>query len=395
MTNEIENYVDIIENKSAILDVKEMVSVCKRLNNTKRDFLFVNKYQGKHFPQNPSKILKILDELIENIQEKEQKTLVIGFAETATAIGNYVASKLENCIFEMQTTREIIEGEEPIIKFQEEHSHAPSQLLYGKKEIFSKIDRVMFVEDEITTGKTIINFINELNKINPNLNYAVTSILNWQDEENDKLYKQLNIKTYYLIKGKIKDVNAKVEVDTIKKYECKEQDEKQINYKKVKSELCNLKATRLGRVPIKDNNFYENYIFDKLSQKSEILRKIKTEQNKKVLIIGTEEFMYEPLLLAKYLEDNTSHDIFYQATTRSPIEVSKQSNYILKERFEFVSAYEEERKTYLYNLKKYDYILIITDSEIQSKFIKNISDILIDLGNDLKNLEIIALQSEI
>ena len=74
------------------------------------------------------------DEFIENIKVTDERIAIIGFAETATAIGNYVAAKLPNCVYEMQTTREELLGEEPIIEFFEEHSHAKQQLLYGRKE---------------------------------------------------------------------------------------------------------------------------------------------------------------------------------------------------------------------------------------------------------------------
>ena len=391
MKNEIKNFVNIIENKSKIYSVEEIVSVCKRLNNKKRDFLFVNKYQGKHFPQQPSKIFGVFDEFIANIQLKSEKVLVIGFAETATAIGNYVSARLENCIYEMQTTREYFKDEKPIIEFKEEHSHAPSQMLYGDKDILYKIDKVLFVEDEITTGKTIINFINELKKINPNLKYSVASILNWQDDESKKLYEELNIETYYLIKGKIIDLKASIDEQTKNEYEFMHKSKRTIMLNKVYSEFCNLKKTRLGRIPIRDLNFYENYIYDKISEVSKDICKI---ENKDILVIGTEEFMYEPLLFAKFLEDNTRNNIYYHATTRSPIEASDSSNYILNERYRFNSCYENERITYLYNLRRYDKIFILTDTTPNDDFINQMSNIFSNIGCNIEEIELISFEEK-
>lgn len=331
----------------------------------------------------------MLDELIKNIKNESEKILVIGFAETATAIGNYVASKLPNCVYQMQTTREMLE-EKAMIEFKEEHSHAPTQLLYGKTEVLKKVNQVIFVEDEITTGKTIINFIEEIKKINSNIKYAVASILNWQDEETSKLYKELGIETYYFIKGKIKDINAKIDIETEQEFNSESEPKDKINCLKVKSELCNLKATRLGKTPIKDLNFYSQYIFDKVKKVSNIINQVVEEENKEILVIGTEEFMYEPLLFAGYLEKNTKNNVFYQATTRSPIEVSKENNYILHTRYRFNSCYEENRTTYLYNLKKYDYIFIITDSEPTDEFIECMSKIWAGIGCDFNKIEIIS-----
>lgn len=256
MNKTVYDLIDIKQNKSKTFDVDKLVGVCKRINNSKRDFLFVNKYQGKHYPQKPSNIFKMLDEFIENIKINDEKVLVIGFAETATAIGNYVSAKLPNCIYNMQTTREKLENHKPIIEFREEHCHAPQQLLYGNIDIFNNIHRVLFVEDEITTGKTIINFIKEINKINPSLKYAVASILNWQDKDSMNLYKENNIDTFYLIKGLIKDVNSKVDVNINDEFKSKFLQTDKIKKYEIKSEICNLEKNRITKEVVKDIEYY-------------------------------------------------------------------------------------------------------------------------------------------
>ena len=48
MKNEIKNFIDLRENKSKLNSVDEIVGVCKRINNSKRDFLFVNKFVQKN-----------------------------------------------------------------------------------------------------------------------------------------------------------------------------------------------------------------------------------------------------------------------------------------------------------------------------------------------------------
>lgn len=391
MKNEIKNFINLRENKSKLNSVEEIVGVCKRINNSKRDFLFVNKFQGKHVPQSPSRVLKLFDEFAQNIKIKDEKVLVIGFAETATAIGNYVSAKLPNCIYEMQTTREIIHNQEPIVEFKEEHCHAPTQLLYGDKKMLFEAQTVLFVEDEITTGKTIINFINELNKINPNLKYAVASILNWQDEESSALYKKLNIDTYYLIKGEIKDLTAKVDIVSESEFSIENNTTDKIRCTQVKSEYCSLEKTRLGRNPKKDIELYGESLYNEILKSSELLNEISKTENKNILVMGTEELMYEPLLLANYLEKNTNNTVLYHATTRSPIEVSKQNNYLLNSRYKFRSCYEKERTTYLYNLNNYDYVLIITDSKVEEEFCKDITNIFYNKGYDLNRIEILRL----
>ena len=58
----VKDIVDVKENKSSF-DIEDLVHICKRENNKKRQFLFVNKYQGKHIPATPSKVLKLFSEL--------------------------------------------------------------------------------------------------------------------------------------------------------------------------------------------------------------------------------------------------------------------------------------------------------------------------------------------
>ena len=391
MNNNIENFVEIIQNKSKKHEIDEMICVCKRINNPKRDYLFINKYQGNDVPQKPSKVFEMYDEFIENIKVTDERIAIIGFAETATAIGNYVAAKLPNCVYEMQTTREELLGEEPIIEFFEEHSHAKQQLLYGRKEFFKNIDRVMFVEDEITTGHTILNAINQLKSINPNLKYSVASILNWQDEESAKKYEELGIDAYCLIKGKMKDVNAKVDMAPEEEEEIDRTTNKEILCTNIKSELCNYKENRIRTHLQKDVDEYSKYIYDIIFEKSKLVKEIKNVENKNILVVGTEEFMYEPMLFASYLEKNTRNNIKYCATTRKPIEVSSESNYILNTRSKLSSAYDEQRTTYFYNLEKCDYVFVIADNIVKKQFCKDIANIFYKKGYDLNKIEILSL----
>ena len=68
---------------------KQLVAVAKRENNTKRNYLVVNRLQGKHVPVSPGEAMQMFEELAAAARERygAERTLVIGFAETATAIG--------------------------------------------------------------------------------------------------------------------------------------------------------------------------------------------------------------------------------------------------------------------------------------------------------------------
>lgn len=319
------DFVEVEENLSGF-DVDELISVCKRENNKKRDFIFVNRYQGKHVPADPNKILQLFETLRVTITkdsrwDRKERVCVIGFAETATAIGHYIADNIPNRdVYYLQTTREK-RNENLLLEFREEHSHATEQLLYGDLQKIKTYDRILFIDDELSTGKTIMNFIHELDKIG-NFKYSVASFLNLQSDENSEVFEHNNIDTFCLIRGKIKDYNRKIEIEQV-------------------PDIENLSVLRNDYIIPKDN-----------------------------LVIGTEEDMYNAILKAQNLQkqDKMKNKYFFQASTRSPICPSEQEDYILFNRIRFVSAKDNDRKIYLYNLKQYNRIIIMANqSEEQSK----------------------------
>ena len=138
----------------------DLVRIAKRENNNKRNYLIVDPLQGKHIPVSPSRSLGLFSDLAKTVEEeyKDERLLVIGFAETATAVGAGVAIILDAKY--IQTTRENIPDVEYLF-FSEEHSHATEQKLVKNDidAVIKDIDRIIFVEDEVSTGKTIVNII--------------------------------------------------------------------------------------------------------------------------------------------------------------------------------------------------------------------------------------------
>ena len=154
-----------------LFKIDDLVKIAKRENNTKRSYLYVNPVQGKHVPVSPSLPLLLFSALAAKIESRypEERLLVIGFAETATAIGSTIAYKAKNAVYYMNTTRESVAGAAYLF-FTESHSHATEQRLVanGMGDILSNVDRVIFAEDEVTTGSTIEKLIRILQgKLSP------------------------------------------------------------------------------------------------------------------------------------------------------------------------------------------------------------------------------------
>ena len=142
---------------------EQLVGIAKRENNSKRTYLVVNKEQGKHIPVSPKKAFAMFDALAEKLQGayEGESLLLVGFAETATAIGARLSIRLHTGY--IQTTREQIDGVSYLF-FSEAHSHATEQKLVREdiRAVLDRIDRIVFVEDEVTTGNTILNIIHIL-----------------------------------------------------------------------------------------------------------------------------------------------------------------------------------------------------------------------------------------
>jgi hypothetical protein len=95
-----------------------------------------------------------------------------------------------------------------------------------------------------------------------------------------------------------------------------------------------------------------------------IIEKTGIESGKKILVLGTEEFMYPAIFAGKKIEE-LGNTVRTHSTTRSPICACCEENYPLHSRYQLSSLYDSERTTYIYNLDFYDRVLIITDSALE------------------------------
>lgn len=323
---------------------EDLLRVAKRFNNTRRNYLLVNPLQGKHLPTSPTAALEMMNALGLKVAEKfPSARLVIGFAETATAIGAVVAKNLSDDCFYIQTTRENFAGE--FVEFLEEHSHAPEQKLYAENlsELISQTNEIIFVDDEISTGKTLLNIIRQLKNKFPALNdkkICAASIINRLSEE--------NIPCVCLVKL---DKNFDAENIPGESARAVEPLKKDIAPVKINFNVDARRGVKIGEY-FAQCEAAGDFIADVLKRE-----KISGE----VLILGTEEFMLPAIIVGKKLEENFS--VMTHSTTRSPIGISKNKNYPICEGFKLRSFYDATRTTFIYNLRHYDAAIIMTNAE--------------------------------
>ena len=155
---------------------------------------------------------EVCKEIYENKFTPEELTLVLGFAETATGLGMAVASAIKDSYY-ITTTREPIIDMKSCFDFEETHSHATSHQCFLNDINHLNVDRMILVDDEITTGNTMLNLIESLENNLPykNRKYTVLSILDWRNEDQIKLYEtfckehNVDIEVVSLISGYIEN----------------------------------------------------------------------------------------------------------------------------------------------------------------------------------------------
>lgn len=340
---------------------EDLVRIAKRENNTKRSYLLVDPMQGKHIPISPTKSIELFKDLADKLYSTypNEKLLIIGFAETATAIGAAIACFSPIDTYYIHTTREIIPNASYLF-FSETHSHATEQKLV-KNDLVTMIentDRIIFAEDEVTTGNTILNIINLIKKeyCTLPLKFGIVSILNGMSELVFNDFFNNNIKCTCLLR-----LTNENYTDIISHYTYDESLCHNLIYTENSISTNKIKYYVNPRLGVQTQSYLSHCqsLFSRIVKHFED----KSFENKKVLILGTEEFMFPAMYCGYNLEKYSScESVKFHATTRSPILPSIDKDYPLFARYELRSVYDEERTTFIYNLAKYDKVIIILDS---------------------------------
>lgn len=337
--------------------VDGMLQIAKRENNTKRSYLMVNRLQGKYMPVQPQEALALFGELAEILQREYagEQSLVIGFAETATAIGAAVSVAL-GCPY-LQTTREnVVDGE--YLYFLEEHSHAAEQRVVknGLDYLYHSKTRIIFVDDELTTGKTIRNISTLLaEEYGDGLKFSAASVINCMDETAKRKYAEEKITIHALAQADKNRFDVQTERFLCDGLRHKRNGERPgIPYQilELKGAVNARKLTDGVRYKSACENLWQQFLQQNGGRETGA---------RQILVLGTEEFMYPALYIAQKLEE-AGHNVSFYATTRGPVEVSRETDYPLWERYELDSLYEENRTIYLYNLQQYEAVYVITDA---------------------------------
>ncbi|MFI1719805.1 phosphoribosyltransferase [Streptomyces sp. NPDC020489] len=155
--------------------------------NPKRAHLLVSNVLGKHVPQSPSVVYGSGHALGLRVREllgarEAERAVVLGYAETATGLGHCVADGIGLAPY-LHSTRRPVPGVAPAGGFEESHSHATSHLLLPEDPALLVGDGpLVLVDDEFSTGNTVLNTIRDLHDRYPRRRYVVVALVDMRSE---------------------------------------------------------------------------------------------------------------------------------------------------------------------------------------------------------------------
>lgn len=463
MTNEY-NILDIMKLRLAVtenrfdLPLDMLFSMAARVNR-KRRFLFVSRVLGKHIPvENANSLLtgallayrlleeyrgesyplseEIADSLKESRHGREtwkrvisnpvalkDETLFLAFAETATGLGHSVFSCFDNARF-IHTTRDMIQEFKERIVFQEEHSHAVSHKVYPlDSEIFKLGGPVVFIDDEISTGKTVLNIIKEINKAYPGKEYIVLSILDFRSKKDRDLARRfekeegIRVRFISLVSGEFEiglesrfasweeaDIHleeaGRFATKPLPQHENKDIDISymelgeyfddfvrmpSVNDRGEVNSIPYLKATGRFGMDSGDGRKLHGQLEGVAKRLSDGIK------GERILFLGTEEFIYIPLCLSSFID----RDIYFYSTTRSPIYTNEAPGYPVKNAFRFDCPHNPAVTNHVYNIQYgfYDELYIFFERGFNKDNISKLKDAIHSWG--IKKVTILTLSGGI
>lgn len=283
--------------------------------NPKRGYLLVSRVLGKHVPVSPLTMQAAHRALAAQVPaDLPGPLLLIGLAETATALGEGVAREWAEATGRsdftfLHTTRYKQQG--PLaLGFQEPHSHASGHLVYrpttpGGPHHFDHARTLVLIDDELSTGTTLENLARAYMALNASLERVVLVSLTDLCPRHAELQAALGLPvlSVSLLRGQLSFApDPAYRPPALPAVTGDGAD---------KTALLAAQSARNGhdasRSPL---------------LAAALSRLLETPAGQRVLILGTGEFQYLPYLLALRLQlARPDLKVFNSATTRSPVTV--------------------------------------------------------------------------
>lgn len=337
--------------------------------NPRRAHLLVSSVLGKHVPADPAIVHGAGLELGRRVAKTLNGTpVVLGFAETATGLGHCVAEALGARY--LHSTRRSVPGARPFAGFEEEHSHATShRLLPDDPALLSGAEALVLVDDEMSTGRTALNTIAALHAFAPRAQYVLATLVDLRSAADrlvvDALAAELGtrIDVVSLAAGSLDhpaDFPARAAAAV---------GEAQVatpGTPRADVVRC-VGAWPAGVRESGRHGFGPHDVVAARHAAAAVADKVRTElAGDRVLVLGTEELMYAPLLIALGLAEHVP-TVRMSSTTRSPVFVLDEPSYPIRNAVGFGSHDRVEDgpgPRYAYNVAGgFTDVVVVTDAD--------------------------------
>ncbi|MFJ1604080.1 phosphoribosyltransferase [Streptomyces sp. NPDC088253] len=351
--------------------------------NPRRAHLLVSNVLGKHVPQSPSVVYGHGFALGRRVREllgaeDARAAVVLGYAETATGLGHSVADGVGLAPY-LHSTRRPVPGVDTAGGFEESHSHATSHLLLPENpDLLAGPGPLVLVDDEFSTGNTVLNTIRDLHARYPRDRYVVVALVDMRSaadlgrlaEFATEIGARVDLVaaargTVNLPEGVLEKGQALVaEHETTERRE------------PAGSRREHPGATRVelgwprGLPDGGRHGFTPGHrirLDAALPAMAARVADALPDGARRVLVLGFEELMYAPLRLARELEQVVSAEVRYSTTTRSPVLALDDPGYAIRTRLVFPAHDDPDDgpgERYAYNVAGagFDAVVAVVDS---------------------------------
>ncbi|MGC0341099.1 phosphoribosyltransferase [Streptomyces sp. SLBN-8D4] len=352
--------------------------------NPKRAHLLVSHVLGKHVPQSPSVVYGhgfALGRRVRDLlgDEEAARAVVLGYAETATGLGHSVADGIALAPY-LHSTRRPVPGVAPAGGFEESHSHATSHLLLPEDPaLLAGEGPLVLVDDEFSTGNTVLNTIRDLHDRYPRDRYVVVALVDMRSEADagrlEAFAREIDARvdlvaaasgTVRLPDGvleKGQDLVARFESDSSEARQAPTNPHPALNRVDLSWPRDLPDGGRHGFTPA-----HRIRLESELPAMAARLAEALPVNAHRVHILGFEELMYAPLRLARELEQVVQDvQVTYSTTTRSPVLAVDDPGYAIRSRLVFPAhdtPSDGPGDRYAYNVAGagFDAVVVVVDS---------------------------------
>ncbi|GAA0457421.1 phosphoribosyltransferase [Streptomyces olivaceiscleroticus] len=358
--------------------------------NPKRAHLLVSQVLGKHVPQRPSVVYDAGYGLGRRVREllgdeAAARAVVLGYAETATGLGHSVADGLALAPY-VHSTRRPVAGVAQAGGFEEEHSHATSHLLLPEdRALLTGDGPLVLVDDEFSTGRTVLNTVAALHARFPRPRYVIVALTDMRSAADrarlEKFAADLGTRVdlVALAAGTVGLPDGVLErgQELVARYEP--------DSAAAPAEAAPAGVTRVdlawpaglpdggrhGFTPAHRARL-EAALPDMAARIAAALGETGRTADARVLVLGNEELMYAPLRLAGALDEALPAEVRFSTTTRSPVLAVDHPGYAIRTRLTFPAhdrPVDGPGERYAYNVapgtdrdRRFDAVLALVDS---------------------------------